>query len=349
MLISKVVKPSIRKLQPLRFKPNSVKYYLQAMRPRQWTKNLVVFAAPLFAFNFSSQTLLGSSLAIVLFCAVSSSFYLINDIVDVKSDRQHPVKSKRPIAAGLIPIPVAITLAAVLLLSSLSLSWFYQFGLGVAITSYATIQVAYNLKLKRTVILDIVAIALGFVFRAYGGAAAANITLSPWFLLCTAMLALFLGVEKRKAELRHSQAKLIKPRSVLQRYTPELLNRMESLVTTGTIMTYALWSAGPSLSGASTPWMMLTLPFVLSDRATRRGTFTGYTNSDYSAWLGVECCRDSLLQSTVLSWFAVTPAYKLIKALRLWTSKRPHVQQVLILAKIDLVRLPKSDKNNRRA
>lgn len=237
--------------------------YLKALRPRQWTKNLIVFAAPLFAFSINLPSFLGALLAFALFCCASSSFYLINDIVDVESDRKHPVKCKRPIAAGLVSIPVATTMAVALMGSAVIVSWLRSPWLGVTIVSYALLQVAYNLRLKKTVILDVVAIAAGFVLRAFAGAAATNIVLSPWFLLCTAMLALFLGVEKRKAELRMLQIKGGKTRSVLKRYSLPLLTRMENTVTTGAMLTYALWSAGPSLEGASTPWMMLTLPFVM--------------------------------------------------------------------------------------
>ncbi|WP_414551739.1 decaprenyl-phosphate phosphoribosyltransferase [Anabaena sp. CCY 0017] len=238
-------------------------HHINALRPRQWTKNLVVFAAPLFAFSINFESLLGSVLALVLFCYTSSSFYLINDLADVEADRQHPVKCKRPIAAGLVSIPVAIGMALVLLSSSLMIAWWRSPQLGATITAYAILQVAYNLRLKRTVILDVGAIATGFVLRAYAGAAATGIVLSTWFLLCTAMLALFLGIEKRKAELRLAQIKGGKTRSVLKRYSLPLLNRMENVVTTGTIVTYALWSSGPALNGASTSWMLLTLPFVL--------------------------------------------------------------------------------------
>ncbi|HEY9652167.1 MAG TPA: decaprenyl-phosphate phosphoribosyltransferase, partial [Coleofasciculaceae cyanobacterium] len=133
----------------------------------------------------------------------------------------------------------------------------------ITLLCYALLQVAYNLRLKRTVILDVVAIATGFVLRANAGGAAANIALSPWFLLCTAMLALFLGVEKRKAELRLLKIRGGKTRAVLRRYSLQLLSRMESMVTNGAVLTYALWSSGPQVSGASTPWMMLTLPFVM--------------------------------------------------------------------------------------
>jgi decaprenyl-phosphate phosphoribosyltransferase len=237
--------------------------YLAALRPRQWTKNLVVFAAPLFSFNLNSQSLLGALLALALFSSASSAFYLINDIVDVKADRQHPVKCNRPIAAGLVSIPVAWIMAATLLGGALIVGWWKSPQLGVTIAAYALLQVAYNLKLKRVVILDIGAIATGFVLRAYAGAAATNITLSPWFLLCTAMLALFLAVEKRKAELRLLNLRGGSTRSVLKRYSLPLLHRMENVVTTGTVVTYALWSSGPAVRGASTPWMLLTLPFVL--------------------------------------------------------------------------------------
>jgi 4-hydroxybenzoate polyprenyltransferase len=235
----------------------------KALRPRQWTKNLIVFAAPLFAFSISGPSLLSTLTAFVLFCCASSSFYLINDIADVDSDRRHPIKCYRPIASGLVSIPAAITMAIILLGIALIVGWLEAPELGAALLGYALLQVAYNLRLKRAVILDVIAIATGFILRAYAGAAATGITLSPWFLLCTAMLALFLGIEKRKAELRLSDIKGKKTRTVLRSYSLALLNRMESVVTNGTVITYMLWSAGPILNGASTSWMMLTLPFVI--------------------------------------------------------------------------------------
>lgn len=237
--------------------------YLRALRVRQWTKNLIVFAAPLFGFNFTPASLAGSVLAFVLFCFTSSSFYLINDIVDVESDRRHPVKCKRPIAAGLLSIPAAIAMAASLLVGALIIGWWHSQILGFAILSYAVLQVAYNLILKHRVIVDVIAIAAGFILRAWGGAGATDIVLSPWFLLCTAMLALFLGIEKRKAELRLSEITGSKSRKVLRRYSLPLLNRMESVVTNGTLLTYSLWSSGPIVKGAPTSFMMLTIPFVL--------------------------------------------------------------------------------------
>lgn len=237
--------------------------YVAALRPHQWTKNLIVFAAPLFSLELGHLALLRSFLAFLLFCCASSSFYLLNDIADVESDRQHPVKCKRPIAAGLVSIPVACGMAIVLLGGSIFIGWRVTPWLGLIILGYALLQVAYNLKLKHRAILDVVAIATGFVLRACAGATVNHITLSNWFLLCTAMLALFLGIEKRKAELRVAAKNGGKTRAVLQQYSIGLLTRMESVVTTSAVMSYALWSSGPQLNGASTPWMFATVPFVL--------------------------------------------------------------------------------------
>jgi 4-hydroxybenzoate polyprenyltransferase len=236
---------------------------LIAMRPRQWTKNLIIFAAVLFAFRLEPGAWISSMVAFSLFCCLSSSFYLLNDIADVEADRLHPVKCKRPIAAGSVPISVAIVTAILLLAGSLGLSLWYSTSLGIILIGYAAMQVAYNLKLKRTVILDVLAIAMGFVLRACAGSVAAGVALSPWFLLCTAMLALFLGVEKRKAELRLCEKRGTPSRKVLERYSLNLLTRMESVVTTSALVCYALWASGPVVRGAPTVWMMLTLPFVL--------------------------------------------------------------------------------------
>jgi decaprenyl-phosphate phosphoribosyltransferase len=250
--------PSKKKYSSSRLKP-----YLKALRPRQWTKNLIVFAAPLFAFQFNFGILGKSLLAYALFCCISSTFYLINDILDVKSDRQHPVKCNRPIASGQVSVLAAWLLAAGLFSVAMLASWGVQWQLGLIISAYAALQIAYNLKLKHTAILDIIAIAAGFVLRAYGGGVATQIPLSAWFVVCTAMLALFLAIEKRKAELRLAELQGKTSRAALKRYSLPLLIRMESTVTTGTILSYLLWSSGPSLSGASTPWMLLTVPFVL--------------------------------------------------------------------------------------
>lgn len=232
---------------------------LHALRPRQWTKNLIVFAAPLFGFSLDAPVLGRAFAAFALFCALSSGFYLLNDILDRETDRRHPVKRHRPIAAGTVPVPVAWSLAASLVLGSLALGFAMSAGVGALLSLYALLQVAYNAKLKHVVLVDIIVISTGFVVRAVTGAVATGIELSVWFLVCTEMLALFLAIEKRKAELRRGG----ETRGVLRVYSPALLLRMENVATTGTLMSYALWCAGLGLEGATTPWMALTLPLVI--------------------------------------------------------------------------------------
>ena len=259
------LRPHIANLQEKLYK---LKACLMALRPNQWTKNLLVFAAPFFAFEIDLGSLYSSFLAFSLFCMTSSSFYLLNDVKDLESDRQHPVKCNRPIAAGSVSVVTAVVMAILFLSAALLFSWFYSPGLGTVLTIYALIQVAYNLKLKRISLLDIGCIASGFVLRTCAGFVVTDLSISVWFLVCTAMLALFLAIEKRKAELRYSQLTgKVNTRDVLKVYSLPLLNRMESTVVTGAVMSYAIWSSGWSYSsqiiGAPTPWMMLTLPFVL--------------------------------------------------------------------------------------
>jgi decaprenyl-phosphate phosphoribosyltransferase len=311
---------SINRSTPLKKIKSKISAYVRELRVRQWTKNLIVFAAPLFAFNLSVLSLSGSLIAFCLFCCASSSFYLINDIIDVEADRLHPVKCKRPIAAGEIGVSEAIIVAVLLLSVAAIVGYRTSFGLGTAIVGYSLLQVAYNLKLKHKIFVDVLAIATGFVLRACGGAAATGIELSQWFILCTAMLALFLGIEKRKAELRLSEIKGRKSRAVLHRYSLPLLNRMESIVTNGTIVFYTLWSAGPAFKGAVTSWMMLTVPFVLygifryqllSDpqeiaRSNPQLEQGGKTERPEEVLLG-----DKLLLLTALGWIITVFALKL--------------------------------------
>ena len=236
---------------------------LRACRLRQWTKNLLVFAAPLFSFRLDLNLWLGSFFSLVAFCLISSSIYLLNDSLDVESDRQHPRKRYRPIAAGLISVPMALSISALLAVFSVSLSFAISPALSVVIASYGLLQVAYCLRLKREPLLDLLCIATGFLLRAIAGGVAATLLLSPWFLLTIGLLALFLAVEKRKAELHIALNRGVMTRPVLERYSLPLLLRIEGLVSTSAFMCYSLWAAGPALNGASTRWMLLTVPFVL--------------------------------------------------------------------------------------
>ncbi len=227
------------------------------MRPHHWVKNVVVLAAPLFALALDLGSLLRVGWAFVAFSMTASAFYLINDVRDIEEDRKHPVKQHRPIAAGLVPIPLALSAAAVLLTAGLVGSYVLAPWLALTIGAYAFIQAGYNLGLKEQPIIDIMVIAGGFVLRALGGAAAAGVPASGWFILCIGLLAFFLGIEKRKAELREVGEEE-KTRSVLQEYSLPWLRRMEGVVTASALMAYALWT----LEGADTPWMLATVPFV---------------------------------------------------------------------------------------
>ena len=188
---------------------------------------------------------------------------MLNDSLDVEADRQHPRKRYRPIAAGQVSVPLALTTSALLAVLSLTLAAAVSAPLAGVILAYGLIQVGYCLRLKREPLLDLFCIAAGFLLRAMAGGVAAGLALSPWFLLTVGLLALFLAVEKRKAELQIALGRGVMTRQVLERYSLPLLLRLEGLVSTSAFMSYSLWAAGPALNGASTSWMLLTVPFVL--------------------------------------------------------------------------------------
>jgi 4-hydroxybenzoate polyprenyltransferase len=244
-------------------RPGALPPLLAACRPRQWTKNLLVFAAPLFAFRFEADVWLPAGGALVAFCLISSAIYLLNDCLDVAADRAHPSKRNRPIAAGLVSVPAALTTAAALAVVSLGFATWVAPALAGVVLLYGLIQVGYCLQFKRMPLLDLFCIASGFLLRAIAGAVAAMLPPSPWFLLTVGLLALFLAIEKRKAELRVAQDRGVITRKVLERYSLPLLLRLESTVATSAFISYALWAAGPALRGAPTSWMLLTVPFVL--------------------------------------------------------------------------------------
>ncbi|MFI0403133.1 MAG: decaprenyl-phosphate phosphoribosyltransferase [Cyanobium sp.] len=289
---------------------------LAACRPRQWTKNLLVYAAPLFAFSFRREIWLASSGALLAFCLISSAIYLLNDCLDLEADRAHPSKCKRPIAAGLVSVPTALGTSLVLALLSLVIGWMASPGLAGVLLLYGMVQLAYCLSFKRQPLLDLFCIASGFLLRAIAGVVAAGLVFSPWFLLTVGLLALFLAIEKRKAELRVVESRGGATRKVLQRYSLPLLLRLESLVATSAFMSYSLWAAGPTLKGAPTGWMLLTVPFVLAgifryqllsdpDEADRRLTLS----PDHSTEKPEEILLgDPGIQLTLLAWLVTASA-----------------------------------------
>ncbi len=228
------------------------------MRPHHWVKNVIVFSAPIFDESYSVQMVFLGFAAFILFSLTASGFYLINDVKDIIADCNHPTKCKRPVAAGKISRKLALTTAAILIGVSIILSFLIAPLFGVTIFAYILTQIGYNIGLKKLPILDIMIVASGFVLRALGGALIADVSVSGWFMLCVGMLALFLGIEKRKAEI-----KILGPnqntRDVLEVYSLPWLLRMESVVTSSAFMSYAIWA----LEGSDSKWMLVSLPFVI--------------------------------------------------------------------------------------
>ena len=247
----------------INLKKNKLLYLFISCRPSQWTKNLIVFAAPLFSFGIEKNIWITSFLAFICFCLISSSVYLINDCIDIEADRKHPRKSKRPIASGLVDKKLALFTSIFFVFLTTSASYHISAYLTLIIISYFIIQLAYCLQLKKRPLLDLFCISSGFLLRSFSGLVASDLKLSPWFILSVGLLSLFLAVEKRKAELSISKKTGICTRNVLNYYSYSLLLRLESTLATSTFMSYALWAAGPVVNGASSSLMLLTTPLVL--------------------------------------------------------------------------------------
>lgn len=233
---------------------------IKTMRPKQWTKNLILFAAILFSNNLLNWQLLRTSIiGFVLFCFFSGSVYILNDIVDVEKDKVHPKKSKRPIASGQVKVNQAIIFFVVLLIGSLTASFWISTSFGLVGLSYVLLVSLYTFKLKNMVILDIMAISLGFVLRAIAGAVLVGVRISPWLLLCTILLSMFLALHKRKSEMQLFTNGTGTSRKILEEYTPELINDMLHIVTSSTVMAYSLYT----FTGSHSIYMMGTIPFVI--------------------------------------------------------------------------------------
>lgn len=287
---------------------------LVACRPRQWTKNFLVFSASLFSFRTNGDIWLPAVFAFVAFCLISSSIYLLNDCLDLAGDRVHPTKRFRPIASGHVSVPSALSTSVLLAITSFVLAASVALPLLGVLLLYGLIQGSYCFQLKRKPVLDLFCIASGFQLRSIAGAAAAMLPVSPWFLLTVGLLALFLAIEKRKAELRVSQDSGLITRKVLERYSLPLLLRLESTVATSAFVTYALWAAGPALRGAPTSWMLLTVPFVLvgifryqllsdpEEANRRRNIDPQYTTEKPEEIL----IYDSGIQLTLMAWLLST-------------------------------------------
>ncbi len=235
------------------------------MRPSHWVKNVVVFAALIFAQVYTDpQKVLLAVIAFIAFCFGTSAVYIINDIFDRENDKKHPVKSKRPIASGKVPIPAAITVSAILLVVSIALAAYANFPTVLALATYMILNIAYSAFLKHVVIIDVMSIAAGFVLRAAAGGFAIEVPISPWLLVCTILLALFLGFGKRRHELALLNDEAINHRKALADYSTPFLDQMISVVTASTVVAYSFYTLSPEVvEKFGTHWLSATIPFVL--------------------------------------------------------------------------------------
>ena len=231
-------------------------------RPRQWPKNLLVLAALLFSGEYhSSSSLLAAVAATAIFTLATAGLYMLNDAIDASRDRQHPVKRHRPIAAGLAPVGLAVGVGGLFSVAALALATSLAWPFGAALAVYLALQIGYSLVLKHLVILDLLAIAVGFVIRAVAGALVIEVPISPWLYICTFLLALFLAVGKRWAELG-AEVRSSAARPVLDRYTPEFLRTLIVITASATPLSYALYTfSAPNLP--ENHLMMITIPIVL--------------------------------------------------------------------------------------
>lgn len=243
---------------------------LAAMRPKQWTKNLLLFAGMLFTLNetwkpFTVEmwrNLERSALAFVVFCMVSSAVYLINDIIDVEQDRQHPKKKHRPLASGALSANVARVASFLLATSGAALAFWLSVNYGYLVVGYLLMQAGYTFVWKHVVLVDVFVIAVGFVMRAVGGVLVLGAAISPWFYLVTLLGALFLGLAKRRQEIKVLEGSAAEHRKILGEYSPALLDQALSILASATVMAYSLYTfTAPKLPANHS--MMLTIPLVL--------------------------------------------------------------------------------------
>jgi len=236
----------------------------RTMRSKQWHKNIFIWAALIFDVKlFQAQPFLRTLLAFVLFCLISSAVYIVNDLVDIEKDRQHPSKRNRPLASGALRPGIAIVAAVTLVVICLHVALWLDRGLTAILYGYFLLMVAYSFRLKNIVIVDVLTIAAGFVLRVAAGVVVIEAQrFSPWIYVCMVLLALFLALGKRRQEIVLLEHKSNNTRAILEEYNLRFLDEMLALVSSSTVMAYSLYTfSAPNLP--SNHSMMLTIPFVL--------------------------------------------------------------------------------------
>ena len=245
---------------------------VRACRPKQWAKNVLVFVAPAAAGVIDTPyrvrlTLIG----FVAFCLVSSATYLLNDVLDVESDRRHPTKRDRPIASGAVPIPVALVSAAVLFVAGVGLALSNNSDLALIVAGYVVLTTTYSMLLKTIPVIDVVVLSAGFILRLLGGAFAAEVDVSDWFLIISLFGSLFIASAKRFAEKRELGEDAASLRPTLGQYSIEYLGLLRSVSVAALVISYCMWAVeradGDPAAGlaAATPWLQLSIvPFLIA-------------------------------------------------------------------------------------
>ncbi len=237
---------------------------LASLRPRQWVKNLFVFAAVIFSQQLFTPLVWRAAAAFAIFCGLSGAIYLFNDVADVDKDRLHPQKKLRPIASGALSVRAALTVGVVLLAGCLAAAFSLSPAFGLTALAYSVLLTAYSAWLKHLVILDVLTVATGFVLRAVAGAVSVDAEISGWLLICTILIALFLALGKRRHEYRTLTGDAAAHRPILAEYSESFLDQMISVVTASTVTAYALYTmSAETVAKFHTRLLPLTLPFVL--------------------------------------------------------------------------------------
>lgn len=238
---------------------------LVTVRPEQWTKNLVVFAALIFDRKlFDPGPAADACMAFLIFCALSGMVYTFNDVIDREADRLHPLKRQRPVASGALAPAAALAMGMGLGVGALAAAFWLRPAFGLTATAYVLLLVLYSGPLKHIVIIDVLTIAIGFVLRAVGGAVAIAVPISAWLLVCTVLLALFLALSKRRHELVLLADEATEHRRSLGEYSPYLLDQMIGVVTASTLIAYSLYTMSPqTIEKFGTDRLGLTIPFPL--------------------------------------------------------------------------------------
>lgn len=236
-----------------------------SIRPGEWTKNLFVFAGLLFGQRLTDTVAVErAGIAFLIFCALAGVVYLVNDVADRDRDRQHPRKRNRPIASGALSVRTALAAAALLSIGGLAAAWWLGPSFFAVAAGYLFLLVLYSGPLKHVVIIDVLTIAIGFVLRVAAGVVAIGVPISQWLLICTILLALFLGLSKRRHEIVLLADGAIGHRRILEEYSPYLLDQMIGVVTASTLMAYILYATSHETAEKfGTSLLGLTIPFPL--------------------------------------------------------------------------------------